>query len=60
MAKDMVIAIITNVTNGITTFLLNKLWKYVKAKLNTPDTASPPNPTPEHYITPPPSDLLPV
>jgi hypothetical protein len=60
----MVIAVVTNVTSGITTFLLNKLWKYIKAKLNedTPDATSPPNPTPKHYTTPPssPSDFLPV
>jgi hypothetical protein len=58
----MGISIVTTVTGGITSFLLNKLWKHVKAKLNTPDAISPPNSPSEHYATAlsSQSDLAPV
>jgi hypothetical protein len=62
IAKNMGITIVTTVTGSITFFLLNKLWKHVKAKLNTPDAISPPNSPSEHYTTAPssPSNLVPV
>jgi hypothetical protein len=39
-AKDMGIAIVSGVT-GVITFLVTKLWKYIKAKRNTPTDAAP-------------------
>jgi len=62
IAKQMGIAIVSTVTAGIASFLLNKLWKCIKASRNTSDDAAPPlGGTPE-FITPPssPSDLLTV
>jgi hypothetical protein len=43
ITKNMGIAIVSSVTGAITTFLVTKLWKYMKAKRETPeDHAAPP------------------
>jgi hypothetical protein len=49
-AKDMGIAIVSGVT-GVITFLVTKLWKYIKAKRNTPTDAAPSSVLNQHVIS---------
>jgi hypothetical protein len=53
IANQMGIAIVSTVTAGIASFLLNKLWKCIKARRNTSDDAAPPPGGTPEFITPP-------